>query len=345
MAKELKNLQVKFISLVEAGANKREVVWKSDGQVYIPIKKIDEEQRLVYGVVYAPDDVDTQGDYATRDTIKQAAYEFMKAASTGNVDRDHDFNPDEGFIAESWLIKDEGPDPLFPDEKPGTWCVGIYVVDDNTWDDVKKGKLTGLSLAGVAERKEAMKDLEKRINEFIKKGMVRDNNDRGKLWNLVYALEDAQYYVLTSDLLEEEKKAKLAENAQEFIAILSDIKETGGDDSKDLSTLAAVYESLKPVIESLTKSEDPKPEPEPEPDPVDTLKSDLVSQIEALKTSLDEKETALKEALISKEDVTGLIDEKLADIIARVEKLEKQPLGKGSADPDNNEPKKRNLFL
>lgn len=335
MAKELKNLQVKFISLVEAGANKREVVWKSDGQVYIPIKKIDEEQRLVYGVVYAPDDIDTQGDYATRDTIKQAAYEFMKAAFTGNVDRDHDFNPDEGFIAESWLIKDEGPDPLFPDEKPGTWCVGIYVVDDNTWDDVKKGKLTGLSLAGVAERKEAMnKDLEKRINEFIQKGMVRDNNDRGKLWNLVYALEDAQYYVLSSDLLEEEKKAKLAENAQEFIAILSDIKETGGDDSKDLSTLAAVYESLKPVIDSLTKSADP----------VDTLKSDLVSQIEALKTSLDEKETALKEALISKEDVTGIIDEKLAGIITRIEKLEKQPLGKGSADPDN-EPKKRNLFL
>ena len=37
----------------------------------------DEEKRLVYGIVYEPDAVDSQGDFAKADEIEKACHQFM----------------------------------------------------------------------------------------------------------------------------------------------------------------------------------------------------------------------------------------------------------------------------
>ena len=36
--------------------------------------------------------------------------------------------------------------------KAGTWVIGVRVNDDQVWDDVKTGKLTGFSIGGSAFR-------------------------------------------------------------------------------------------------------------------------------------------------------------------------------------------------
>ena len=147
---ELKEVRVKFISLVDIPANKRGIIWKSENQMIIPIAKINKEKKMVYGIVYAPNEEDTDGDFMTPEEIEKMAYDFMKNGRTRNVDRQHDFQPDEGFVAESWLIRKN--DPLFPHEKEGAWAVGIKVENKETWEDIKKGVINGISLAGVGRR-------------------------------------------------------------------------------------------------------------------------------------------------------------------------------------------------
>lgn len=152
----LKNIKVEFISLVHKGANRKSVIWKSadkepDNQREIPIKKTDEEKQLVYGIVYSPDEVDTDGDYTTSAEIEKSAHDFMKSARVGNVDKDHSFEKEDGaFVAESWIVRKE--DPVFPDEKEGSWAVAIKVEDEELWSLVKKGDIGGLSIGGVADK-------------------------------------------------------------------------------------------------------------------------------------------------------------------------------------------------
>lgn len=150
MPRKLKNLKVNFISLVKSPANEKSLVLKSDEKPTIfEIKKTDEEQMRAYGIVYAPDQTDAQGDYADAETILKAANDFMLSGRNQSVDKNHDFVESGAYVAESWIVKEN--DPVFQDEKPGAWAVGIQIEDDRTWASLKKGELSGLSLAGTAE--------------------------------------------------------------------------------------------------------------------------------------------------------------------------------------------------
>jgi len=175
--RKLKKIDVNFISLVDRGANKKRLIFKRDvepGAVFektLPIIKRSEEQKMVFCIVYSPDETDSQGDSAASEVIKEAAYNFMKCARTNNVDRQHDFIPDEGFVAESWIVKEN--DSLFPDEPAGSWAVGIKVENEDTWLLIKEGEITGVSLAGIALTEDIEKQnesLQEKVKEFFISG-------------------------------------------------------------------------------------------------------------------------------------------------------------------------------
>ncbi len=159
MPVELKNMTVDFLSLVQKGANGKTILWKAD-TTQVPggerferaLQKVKKslEKQMVYGIVYSPDQVDSQGEFATAAEIEKAAHGFMKGLKLLNVDAQHDFNPKAAYVAESWLIK--GAEPLFQDEPEGAWAVGIKVDDEKLWAQVKKGELAGLSMAGIAQK-------------------------------------------------------------------------------------------------------------------------------------------------------------------------------------------------
>jgi hypothetical protein len=150
--RKLKNVVVDFISLVHRGANRKTIIYKAgeDGKPpLISIRKVDTDKHLVYGIVYSPDEVDSQGDFAPKEVIREMAYNFMKEGKLNNIDRQHNYKAGYGFLAESWLTKIN--DPVFPEEREGSWAVVIKVEDDNLWNEIKEGKITGLSMAGEAE--------------------------------------------------------------------------------------------------------------------------------------------------------------------------------------------------
>src|SRR5690606_31643251 len=109
----LKSVNVNFISLVDKGANQKTIIYKSANKPAnednyhktIAIKKTDADKHEVYGIVYSPNEVDTEGDFTSAEVIKEMAYGFMKAGQTANVDKQHDYKPDDGFVAQSWIVQ------------------------------------------------------------------------------------------------------------------------------------------------------------------------------------------------------------------------------------------------
>lgn len=199
MARKLKNLKVEFISLVKRPATGKGLILKNvDGRVEeIKLTKFDEETRRAYGIVYAPDQVDSQGEYTDAAEIRKAADDFMQNGRMKNVDTNHDFEPKDAFVAEQWLTKEN--DSMFPDEPLGAWAVGIQVNTDKLWEQVKKGELVGISLAGTAETEPepgpAQKDetpgwFTKFMNNFQKKDQDMDKEAEKKFNDRLDAIED-----------------------------------------------------------------------------------------------------------------------------------------------------------
>lgn len=151
MPNRLKNLDVQWISLVRNPANGLPLLLKDANLKPFRVLKTDEERRMVYGVVYAPNMVDSQGDFADRFEIERAAHAFLKAGRGQQVDRNHQFEAVDGaYVAESWITR--GDDGYFSDGLQDAWAVGIKIEDEALWNAVKAGEYSGLSLAGNAER-------------------------------------------------------------------------------------------------------------------------------------------------------------------------------------------------
>ncbi len=116
------------------------------------ITKVDKKQHIVGGVVYEPDEVDTQGDYADKKEIEKAMYRFMEkyATNTKRIRINHKgkkyfFPIIESFIPEHDTKK--GGQRL----KAGTWWLMVKVTDKKIWADIEAGKLTGWSMGGRAK--------------------------------------------------------------------------------------------------------------------------------------------------------------------------------------------------
>lgn len=152
---ELSNIVITHLSLVKSGANGKQIIYKSAKEqgAYentFTIAKTDSEEGTVTGIVYAPDQIDSQGDTATAEEIKKAAYGFMKSKNIDNVDREHDFSRVDAFVAQSWIV--QKGDPLFPDDE-GAWAVTIQLESDELKELAKSGQIAGLSMAGEALKK------------------------------------------------------------------------------------------------------------------------------------------------------------------------------------------------
>lgn len=152
---ELKNLKITHVSYVRKGANKKQFfLMKSDEDtnfekdIRLFINKSDEEQKLIYGIVYEPDEIDTHGEFAKASEIEKAAHEFL--ADNRNIDLQHNFESDYGTVVESYIAPVDfkiANDTV----KKGAWVL-VTKANDDIWKAVKKGEITGYSMAGKANK-------------------------------------------------------------------------------------------------------------------------------------------------------------------------------------------------
>lgn len=122
-------------------------VEKHDIDVKI-ISKSDDDERIVFGVVYEPDVEDTQGDYATAEEIRKAAYSFMENGQIYKVM--HKGVAVDICVLETYLAPVEfqmGGETV----TKGSWVLGSRIPKGELWIDIKSGEHTGYSMAGTSE--------------------------------------------------------------------------------------------------------------------------------------------------------------------------------------------------
>lgn len=111
-----------------------------------------EEERFVLGVVLEPEVEDTQKDIYSADEIRKSAHNYMLKHQ--HIGLQHNGVIDDRIkILESYLAP---VDFILGEQKitKGTWLLGARVLDDQLWESVKKGELTGWSIGGDAIRTE-----------------------------------------------------------------------------------------------------------------------------------------------------------------------------------------------
>lgn len=116
------------------------------------IVKIDKKKQIVGGVIYEPQEVDTQGDYTDAVEIEKAMYGFMEryATDTKRIRINHEgkkyfFPILECFQAEQDTMK--GGQRV----QKGSWWLMIKVTHKRIWDRIEAGELEGFSMGGRAK--------------------------------------------------------------------------------------------------------------------------------------------------------------------------------------------------
>ena len=317
MIRRLQNINVEWISLVKKGANKRSVIFKSaDGDLsapelrIVPIAKIDEEKRKIYGIVYSPDDVDTQDEYAKAEDIEKAADSFMKDLRNDRVDKQHSEKPEPAFVAESWLIRKT--DPLFPDETEGAWAVGIKVEDEDLWKSAKDGEIGGLSMGGTADK-------------IVEKALSFDDaSNLDGLFEHLMTLERSISSIMSDESVENRKSAIEGSIDQFKTRVLEGVAKS--DETGILSRFLKVFKR--------------------KPEPVEDEDMDK-KETEAL---IDEKLGKFKEEIakeLSPEEnketlgkiMKGAFDECVKPLNERIEKIEKATPGSAQGDEETTNEK------
>ncbi|HDR4709706.1 TPA: hypothetical protein QCQ87_004828 [Bacillus paranthracis] len=362
MPRKLKNVDVSFVSIVDKAANKKKFfLTKSEQEPTFEkevkiIKGEDEEQKLVYGIVYSPgsaDDPNTHdahGDFMTAEEIEKSAHNFI--AKYRNIDAQHDFNAGAGEVVESYVAP---VDMEINGETitKGTWVL-VTKATDEIWKDIKDGKMTGYSLAGVAEteviEEEVTKTEEKQFKSFfqlmkgffsgekVEKGEVRDkfnqNKHRRDVNASFSALEDTFYQSLwnapTADAIDLDR---IEAAALEFVEIINELKGTEAvvkawEDKPVISLAVEVEKAGKKIsapnmadidaaIESLTNLKTRvTPSPEGAGSEDDSMNQE---QLEALSAAVEKAVGPIKEELASVKKHLNLDEEKTEEDI-KVEK-------------------------
>lgn len=136
-------------------------------RLFLPIRKVDEEQRLVYGVITeetldkAGEVMDYEGSKPLFEKWSQGIAKATEGKSYGNVRVMHT-NKVAGILNQELVFDDEAR----------TIEACAKVVDDNEWEMVKAGAYTGFSIGGRYQRRWEADGVKRFIAEPVEVSLV-----------------------------------------------------------------------------------------------------------------------------------------------------------------------------
>lgn len=107
------------------------------------------ERQIVTAPVLIPNREDRGGDVVSKDNIEEVAHEFM--ADYQNVDLMHSFK-NVGVPVESWITPTDLSYEMGGESKEvpeGSWMLTVKVTNEEVWQGVKSGQITGFSIYGA----------------------------------------------------------------------------------------------------------------------------------------------------------------------------------------------------
>jgi len=292
---EISDAKIQFVSLVDKAANKRQflITKADDGQAQFStvgkILKTDTDTHYITGIVYEPLTEDAHGNYMTEAEIRKAAYWFAKNGD--KVDLQHSFEQADGLsVVETYVSPADMEIEGMPVIK-GTWLMTVEVQNDEVWDKVQKGEVTGFSMGGMGKYSETETDLSetvekcgilKRLAGFlgvdtVEKGEVKDRYDKTRknrnFWAALSALEDTllkydysgKHFEADDNVIRE----ALTDFSQIITAILSEpnvmmalaenapVEKAGRKISgKNRNTLQTIYDNLGSLLDEFSDNDE-----------------------------------------------------------------------------------------
>lgn len=140
------------------------VAFSEDGKEYRPeqyaFKTIDEDQRIVAGPAMVPEKLiyrlNPAGEesfvFFKADTIRELSERFLYQGKQNNMTLEHEATLNDLSVIESWIVEDPKRDKsqIYGFNLPvGSWFVKVKVLNDDVWQLVKEGDVTGFSVEGV----------------------------------------------------------------------------------------------------------------------------------------------------------------------------------------------------
>lgn len=123
-----------------------------------PIVRKDVDRQIVYGVVYAPGEVDAHGEFMLPSAVEEMCHKFMSVMADKGmsvIDQQHDNVPVAAYPVESWIETEEGrPWPV------GSWIMGVKVMDPVVWEKIKKGEINGYSFEAMVSKMPMVVEIE-----------------------------------------------------------------------------------------------------------------------------------------------------------------------------------------
>lgn len=111
----------------------------------------DADKQIVTAPVLIPDRPDRHGDEVSAENIEEVAQDFL--ANYQNVDVMHTLE-NVGVPVESWVTR-SALDFDGKEVPAGSWMLSVKVNNDEVWQAVKSGELTGFSIFGKGQREVA----------------------------------------------------------------------------------------------------------------------------------------------------------------------------------------------
>lgn len=114
------------------------------------------EFHYVFGEVYAPDIVDTDGESMSAADIQKMAHDFIASGRVSALDIDHSHELCGATVVESFIAR--AGDPDFAE---GSWVLGIRMPDGELWERVQSGELNSFSVDALVTKVASARKLPK----------------------------------------------------------------------------------------------------------------------------------------------------------------------------------------
>lgn len=108
----------------------------------------DGYERIVYAEVLVPETLNAYNDYHSERSVREFAYSYMINGFAIDVEHDENDISGKAYVVESFIARADDPDFI-----EGAWVMGMYINDDDLWEQIKNRDLNGFSyqaLVGMA---------------------------------------------------------------------------------------------------------------------------------------------------------------------------------------------------
>ena len=291
------------ISLVKTPATEETFIAMSKQEELIKMAKVNEEQRIVMGLVLQPQQLILREDPTTgeqfnivfsADTIKELSHNFFKSGFQLNSKLEHNSPIKDVTFVESWIVENSDIDKSanfgmnFP---KGSWMATMKVDNDDIWNNyVKTGEVEGFSV-------DAMVDLE----EINLKSEIKMSENKSIITMLKEIISGAEKVEETVEValgsaksgdLDIQFEGDNLEVGTSVFVMNEEEKVALPDGSYELDG-AGTIEVKDGSVESMGEAEEAKPEEDAE---VEAKEEDVKEEVEA-----KEEEVVAEEEVVTEE--------------------------------------------